>query len=198
MLKIALTVAGYGVVTPKTNLGKLLVIVYASISMPVALSYLANVGAVVSKFIEWIMLRVHTCVKGDKPLRYKNMKRWLYLFIIFWLVCLVVVLNYVFVTNAFMSTGAKRWLDGFYFMFVTFTTIGFGDVIGPSFDFSFYISWFFLGLASSSALVDSFMSLMDQTKFSLRAENAVCCCLTCNEEDTTTTATPEEADANSS
>ena len=195
MLMIVLHVAGYGIVTPKTNLGKLLVIVFASISMPVVLSYLAQVGAMISKFIEWIMLRVHKCVKGNKPLRYKQIKRWFYLFIIFWMVCFFVVLNYVFVATAFMSTGAKRWLDGFYFMFVTFTTVGFGDVIGPSYDLNFYVSWFFIGLASSSALVDSLISLMDQTNFSLRAENAICYCLTFNEEDSA--ATTEEANANS-
>ena len=173
-------------VTPKSSLGRLLTIPYALLSMPVVLSYLALVGSLISKFVEWIMMHVHRCIKGDKPLRYKHVKRCIYLFILFWLFSLLAVNSYVYNPLMFQSSGAMRWLDGLYFIFVTYTTVGFGDITGPAYDVSFYTNWFFPGLALASGLIDSIVSLIDSFNFSSRTDGVSCCCITCNQEDTMT------------
>ena len=178
-------------VTPKSSLGKLLTIPYALISIPVVLSHLAFVGSMVSKFIEWIMLRVHKCIKGNKPLRCKALKRCFYLYILLFLISFIMLNTYVHTPNMFESRGAMRWLNGFYFIFVTYTTVGFGDINGPADDHKFYTNWFFIGLAVASGLFDSLVSLINEINFDIHADNAICCCITCNEESTTTTAERE-------
>ncbi len=55
----------------------------------------------------------------------------------------------------------KSWLHGIYFHFVTFTRIGFGDIIGPAAVIHFYELDLFFGLSIISGVVDSFVNLTE-------------------------------------
>lgn len=169
-------ISGYGTITPKSVAGKMLLIPYALITIPLMLSFLAYVGSLVSRWTEAAMQCVHKLVKGEKPLHYKPLKRCFYLFLAFWIVSLILLLDYVFKPEMFESQGSARWLDGFYFMFVTFTTIGFGDITGPANDVKFFMLTFVFGLVMISGFLDSFMSLSGRIEFSLTG-NSGCCCL---------------------
>ena len=162
-------------ITPKSVTGKMLLIPYALLTIPMMLTYLAFIGSMVSKWAEEVMFLVHRCIKGDKPLRYKLLKRSLYLFLAFWIVSVIAMANYGTAPTAFESTGAMRWLDGFYFMLVTFTTIGFGDLTGPADDIGFFTWYFAVGLAVISGFMDSMVSLTDRVKFSLRGGKRCFC-----------------------
>ena len=155
-------------VTAKTAVGKLLVIPYALVTIPLMLSFLAFVGSLISKWADAALLLVHKCTKSKKPLRYKEVKRCFCLFITFWVVSMIVMSGYIGIPNAFKSTGAMRWLDGMYFLFVTFSTIGFGDMSGPAQDPSFFMWNFAVGLAAMSGFTDSFISLISSIEFTSR------------------------------
>ena len=153
-----------------------MVIPFALISIPLVLTRLAFVGSLVSAFVKWIMLRVRKCIKGTKPLRYKHLKRCLYLFLLFWLVCHIAVSSFLAEQHVFKSHRSLNLLDGLYFLFVTYTTIGFGDITGPANSPRFYITWFFVGLALASGLFDSLVSLLRKVHLTSRSDASRCCC----------------------
>lgn len=183
---ISIYLLGYGVITPKTVAGKLLVIPYALVAIPITLSFLSYIGINVSQLFTWIMLTVHKCMKGSRPLRHKLIKRCIYLFILFWAACCFTLLDFMFEPKAFRSEGLQRWLDGLYFMFVTYSTIGFGDLTGPANNTQFFKSiWFFFGLAVVSGLFDSLVTLYSNMRLTWTGGSSVCCCLNIGEDDTT-------------
>lgn len=166
---------GYGTITPKSDVGKLLVIPYALITIPLMLSYLALVGSIVSSWVECAMRLVHRCIKGDKPQRYAHLKRCTCLFIAFWILGAVILSSYISGSYYFSSQGALKWLDGFYFVFITFTTIGFGDITGPANDVGFFTWRFAVGLAIISGFIDTFMAASERLNFSFRRRTNFCC-----------------------
>ena len=149
---IAFLIAGFGVVTPKTNTGKLVLIPYALIGIPMMLAYLSYIGSVLSDWTDQVMRCIHKIVKGNRPLKYKRLKHCFYLFIGMWLVIVCALLEFVF-------SPTLSWLDGLYFYFVTFTTIGFGDIVEPASAIQFYLIKLFLGLSIASGVVDSLLDL---------------------------------------
>ncbi|ALC40566.1 CG8713 [Drosophila busckii] len=56
-----ITTIGYGNITPNSNWGKLVTILYAIIGMPLFLLYLSNIGDVLAKSFKWIYSKVCLC-----------------------------------------------------------------------------------------------------------------------------------------
>ncbi|XP_055839256.1 TWiK family of potassium channels protein 18 [Episyrphus balteatus] len=56
-----ITTIGYGNITPKSNWGKLITILYAIIGMPLFLLYLSNIGDILAKSFKWIYAKVCLC-----------------------------------------------------------------------------------------------------------------------------------------
>lgn len=52
---------GYGNITPRTALGKIITIFYAIIGMPLFLLYLSNIGDIMAKSFKWIYAKVCLC-----------------------------------------------------------------------------------------------------------------------------------------
>ena len=162
-------------VTAKTSVGRLLVIPYALVTIPLMMWFLRFVGSLISKWAESTMLLVHRCIKGDKPMRHKLLKRCMYTFITFWILCVIVMGQNISAQTSFKSTGAMRWLDGFYFLLVTFSTVGFGDITGPAQNPVFFLWNFVAGLAAVSGFTDSFLSLIDRIEFTSKQHCPYCC-----------------------
>ena len=53
------TMIGYGNTVPKTNAGKLAVIFYAMIGIPVYVFYLMNMGKIFARFLKWIYTKAY-------------------------------------------------------------------------------------------------------------------------------------------
>jgi len=172
---VTMTTIGFGVVTAKTSVGRLLVIPYALVTIPLMMWFLRFVGSLISKWAESTMLLVHRCIKGDKPMRHKLLKRCMYTFITFWILCVIVMGQNISAQTSFKSTGAMRWLDGFYFLLVTFSTVGFGDITGPAQNPVFFLWNFVAGLAAVSGFTDSFLSLIDRIEFTSKQHCPYCC-----------------------
>ncbi|KAH8320026.1 hypothetical protein KR074_011430 [Drosophila pseudoananassae] len=56
-----ITTIGYGNITPQSEWGKLVTILYAIIGMPLFLLYLSNIGDVLAKSFKWIYSKVCLC-----------------------------------------------------------------------------------------------------------------------------------------
>ncbi|EDW85586.1 uncharacterized protein Dwil_GK23078 [Drosophila willistoni] len=56
-----ITTIGYGNITPRSEWGKLVTILYAIIGMPLFLLYLSNIGDVLAKSFKWIYSKVCLC-----------------------------------------------------------------------------------------------------------------------------------------
>ena len=54
-------VAGYGNISPKTVLGKVVTIIYAMVGMPLFLLYVSNMGDVLATSFRWIYVKLCKC-----------------------------------------------------------------------------------------------------------------------------------------
>lgn len=52
---------GYGHISPETNVGKVMTIVYTMFGMPVFLLYMANMGDILAKSLKWTYAKVFIC-----------------------------------------------------------------------------------------------------------------------------------------
>lgn len=56
-----LLISGYGNISPRSDWGKLVTIIYAIIGMPLFLLYLSNIGDVLAKSFKWIYSKLCLC-----------------------------------------------------------------------------------------------------------------------------------------
>jgi len=123
---------GYGNLAPETLGGRMLCIIYALIGIPLTLMLLAVVGNVIVLKLNvacgWVAARIRSKYLKDVEFEAAsediNAPVWL-------------ALPIIFVFLAIMSTMyslLEGWDFGtsLYFIFITFTTIGFGDIVPSS------------------------------------------------------------------
>lgn len=60
-----ITTIGYGHISPKTPVGKLVTIFYAIIGIPLFLLYLSNIGDIMAKSFKWTYSRLCKCQRGS-------------------------------------------------------------------------------------------------------------------------------------
>ena len=147
----------------------MLVIVYALITIPMMLSFLGFIGSIISGYAECLMKCIHKMLKGDRPLRYKYIKKTFYFFIFMILYTYIPIPGFVHDV-----TVVDSYLNAFYFFFVTFTTVGYGDIVAPAEDVSFYATNLGFGLAAVSAVIDSILELRNNLKFGCKRTNNCC------------------------
>ncbi|EDO43464.1 predicted protein [Nematostella vectensis] len=148
------TTIGYGSLAPVTVPGRVICVIYALLGIPLTLALLAVVGKIVGDYINDTCALVLKWFRHLYPdYEYENMNQnqelgdgqidaplWLGLLILF-----------IFTT---ITAGLCCWMEGwdfgtsFYFQFVTYLTIGFGDVVPTSEKYTFvYILLTLLGLS---------------------------------------------------
>ena len=174
-------------VTPKTDTGKLLVIPYALVTMPLMLVLMAKVGAIASALTEKLISCINRFFKGSRPIKYKLVKETFFLFVILWLACFAFLLDIAWEAHALDYQLNTSWLDGLYFSFVTFTTIGFGDITQYADSISFYGFYLVIGLAVVSGLSNSLMALVKKLEFNHGPNSNCCCCFLYVEDETENT-----------
>ncbi|CAH2092118.1 unnamed protein product [Euphydryas editha] len=149
-----LTTIGYGNIVPETFWGRLFCIAYALIGIPLTLTVIADLGRVFATVVSIVAKRLPTMPKCCSRLSETNPagQRSLYAF---WAVCFLFV---------YLSAGAglfKMWeddwsfYDGFYFCFITMTTIGFGDLVPKRPKYMLLCTLYILiGLALTSTIIE--------------------------------------------
>ncbi|XP_026491664.1 TWiK family of potassium channels protein 7 [Vanessa tameamea] len=149
-----LTTIGYGNIVPETFWGRLFCIAYALIGIPLTLTVIADLGRVFATVVSIVAKHLPTMPKWCNRLSETNPagQRSLYAF---WAVCFLFV---------YLSAGAglfKMWeddwtfYDGFYFCFITMTTIGFGDLVPKRPKYMLLCTLYILiGLALTSTIIE--------------------------------------------
>ena len=114
---------GYGFITPQTPTGQVLCIFVCFIGIPINMLALKAVGELIAKWINAVVRRFERKIlKRSEPL--ENMQRKTAV-ILFSLMMVLIVVNSV----SLMHLVGWSLVEGVYFWFVTFTTIGFGDYV---------------------------------------------------------------------
>ena len=114
--------AGYGYATPRTPAGQILCIVVSLFGIPITLLTLKSIGELTSKGVNKIVTKFEKKVLHRSEAKHVKTKSALILFTL--VVLLIVVNQLVIITH-------RDWtlVEGVYFWFITFSTIGFGDYV---------------------------------------------------------------------
>ncbi|XP_049864940.1 TWiK family of potassium channels protein 7-like [Pectinophora gossypiella] len=149
-----LTTIGYGNIVPETFWGRLFCIAYALVGIPLTLTVIADLGRVFATVVSVIakhlpeMPRCCSKVTDANPAGQRSLYA-------LWAV------GFLFL---YLSAGAglfKMWeddwtfYDGFYFCFITMTTIGFGDLVPKRPKYMLLCTLYILiGLALTSTIIE--------------------------------------------
>jgi len=143
------TTIGYGATYPVTDEGRGFCIFFALIGIPLFMACLAVYAQHTANFIRWVCKKIRK-VFGGKEEENHNVQQ-----IVTLLFCILVILTF----SAYLSYKEKwSYFDAIYFTFISFTTIGFGDLYPASTDTLFYFLFVFfiiLGLISLGTVIEA-------------------------------------------
>ena len=111
---------GYGWITPQTPAGQLLCILVCLLGIPITLLTLKSVGELIAKWVNTIVTKFEKKIlKRAEPRQLKSKSA----------VILFAMMVSLIVANGLLVKHLLNWslVEGVYFCFITFTTIGFGD-----------------------------------------------------------------------
>lgn len=161
---IVLFIAGYGNIAPVTSGGQTLFCIYALIGIPLFLFFMALLGKALSD--AWDKTVQRWIIRNNKSLKYMSF---------FFLLILGFVIFSAIPAIVFAVVDELTYTTSLYFVAVTLTTVGFGDVLptGPRDTFvrGVYVigivTWLFLGLTFASVVFTKV------SKFYEKADNAI-------------------------
>ncbi|KAF1387787.1 hypothetical protein PFLUV_G00083570 [Perca fluviatilis] len=140
------TTIGYGNVAPKTQGGRVFCILYGLCGIPLCLVWISELGSFFgdrTKRLSQVLIHKGVSVK-------KVQLTCTVLFLLWGLFVHLVIPPFIF-----MSMEGWSYLEGFYFSFITLTTVGFGDYVAgvnPNMEYPrlyrvFAELWIYMGLA---------------------------------------------------
>ncbi|KAL9984086.1 hypothetical protein ACROYT_G006345 [Oculina patagonica] len=117
-----LTTIGYGWITPQTPAGQILCIFVSLLGIPLTLLAFKSVGELITKWVNAVVTKFEKKILKRSEPKQMMAKSAVILFAI--MVSLIVV-------NGLFVKYHLNWslVEGIYFWFITFTTIGFGDYV---------------------------------------------------------------------
>ncbi len=120
-MSFLLPVPGYGHSTPKTDGGKIFCMFYALAGIPLTLIMFQSIGERLNTFMTFLLKHAKKCVKMHTT----EVSETNLIFVCLNLSTLVLVGGMF----AFKDYEEWKYLDSFYYCFITLTTIGFGDFV---------------------------------------------------------------------
>lgn len=156
------TTIGYGNITPVTTGGRAFCIIFALFGIPINILFLQVVGERMLRSERLLVTKFESrCLKRESKPRHLNEKC-----AFLGLMLLIIIL----LVGAATAVKVQEWtfFEGFYAYFITFTTVGFGDLIpggGPSkhpvWNTVIRIIFIILGLAAMSNVINGLVSARD-------------------------------------
>ncbi|XP_052224207.1 potassium channel subfamily K member 4-like [Dreissena polymorpha] len=113
------TTIGYGNLAPHTGIGKVVVIAYALIGIPLTFLMLQGIGGRLTQLSHRVN-KLKLCSKKPALNKYLNM-----------VLIIVIGVSLLFIVPTILFMKVEGWdlMDAIYYCFVTLSTIGFGDFI---------------------------------------------------------------------
>ena len=112
---------GYGHLAPSTFGGRMFCMVFALLGIPLNLMVLKHIGDRINEFIHWCHYKIETkiCKRDVTVLKTKTL---------LWSAALMVIM---LLLGGVLYSQSEDWrfLDAVYYCFITFSTIGFGDLV---------------------------------------------------------------------
>ncbi|XP_065066716.1 potassium channel subfamily K member 4-like isoform X2 [Rhopilema esculentum] len=116
------TTIGYGHLTPQTQAGRLFLIVFAVVGIPINILALATVGEHITIGICFGISRLSRLCCKRRTVRHINIK--------VMIVSITLMVFMLFIGGAlYVSTEQWTYIDSIYYCFVALATIGFGDLV---------------------------------------------------------------------
>ncbi|KAK6620151.1 hypothetical protein RUM44_006551 [Polyplax serrata] len=149
-----LTTIGYGNTVPNTFWGRLFCILFALVGIPLTLSVIADMGVLMATALSGLhqkakpFIPTKNFISGLSSTR----RRWLSA-----LGGIVFLVLYLSAGAAIFMVWEEDWgfFEGFYFCFITMTTIGFGDLVPKNPNYMFMCTLYILvGLALTSTIIE--------------------------------------------
>ena len=118
------SIAGYGTSPPTTQTGRLLSVFYALFGIPLFLVVLKDGGEIINKHITKAVIKVEkNLFRTEQPQNVKG--KVLCVFAFAMVLCILALAARVY---TFPNYGNPTYIDALYVLFITFTTVGFGDI----------------------------------------------------------------------
>ena len=123
---------GYGHMTPKTQLGKIVTILYACVGIPLYIVYFMNMGKAFAKTFKFLYRSLYKCLNKEKieSNELENVSWERQLIIVPSTACVWVMICYILLgTIMFAEWENWAYLDACYFSFTSLAKIGIGDFV---------------------------------------------------------------------
>lgn len=166
------TTIGYGNITPVTTSGRALCMIFALFGIPINILFLQMVGERMLRCERLLVTKFESsCLEREGEPRHLNEKS-----SFLGLVLLVIIL----LVGAATTVKVNDWtfFEGFYAFFITFTTVGFGDLIPgggstkhPVSNTVIRIIFIILGLAAMSNVINGLVSVRNCKECKVFFEN---------------------------
>ncbi|XP_078679609.1 potassium channel subfamily K member 2-like isoform X1 [Branchiostoma floridae x Branchiostoma belcheri] len=162
-----ITTIGYGHITPQTDPGKLFCIAYALIGIPITFFLLAAIGIKIGDANRWGEKKIKRALKVLE--RWPGVLRSCTIFLI-----TVTGFGIFFFAPAYLFMIVEGWtyLHSIYYVFITLSTIGFGDMVTTLqdieniyYDYAYKIAviiWIMIGLSFLATIIDLISDAMKQ------------------------------------
>lgn len=164
---------GFGDPAPKTSTGRITVMFYALVGMPVTLAMLGVAGQIIINSVRCV-IEIFESRVYQRQVRHKNVK---ILFFVLFLIIISTLGGCMIGVHTFLQH--EPWLVSLYYWFQTITTIGYGDLKLKQNQFSGwrslilvpYVFLIIIGLALMSALLNIVATILTTTKIKLALDD---------------------------